>query len=45
MLRLSPSNTDAMDALAAVYEALGDTEKAEKYSRKAELVRGGDKPA
>ena len=41
VLRLSPSNTDAMDALAALYGALGDAEKAEKYARKAELVRSG----
>ena len=41
MLRLSPSNTDAMDALTALYEALGEPEKAEKYRKKAEIVRGG----
>ena len=39
VLRLSPSNVDAMDALAAVYRASGDTENAEKYAKKAELVR------
>ena len=39
VLRLSPSNVDAMDALAAVYEALGESEKAEKYRKKAELIR------
>ena len=41
VLRLSPSNTDAMDALTALYEALGESEKAEKYRKKAEIVRGG----
>ncbi|MCR5009375.1 MAG: hypothetical protein K6A91_00305 [Clostridia bacterium] len=41
VLRLSPSNTDAMDALTALYEALGEPEKAEKYRKKAEIVRGG----
>lgn len=39
VLRLSPSNVDAMDALAAVYRASGDTENAEKYAKKAELIR------
>ena len=39
VLRLSPSNVDAMDALAAVYEASGDTENAQKYANKAALVR------
>ena len=43
VLRLSPSNVDAMDALAAVYETSGDTENAEKYTKKAELVRSQQK--
>ena len=41
VLRLSPSNVDAMDALAAVYEALGESEKARKYTEKAKIVRAG----
>ena len=40
VLRLSPSNADAMDALAALYGSLGDAEKVKKYAVKAELVRG-----
>ena len=43
VLRLSPSNTDAMDALTALYEALGEPEKAEKYRKKAEIIRTAPK--
>ena len=39
VLQLSPSNTDAMDALAEIYAQLGDAEKSEKYRNKAALVR------
>lgn len=39
VLQLSPSNTDAMDALAELYARAGDAEKSEKYANKAKLVR------
>ena len=39
VLQLSPSNTDAMDALAELYAAAGDADKAEKYRNKADLLR------
>ena len=39
VLQLAPSNVDAMDALAELYTAAGDAEKAEKYSNKASLLR------
>ncbi len=39
VLQLSPSNADAMDALAELYAKAGDAEKSEKYSNKAKLVR------
>ena len=38
VLNLNPSNYDAMTALAELYTQLGDTEKAKKYSDKAEIV-------
>ena len=39
VLQLSPSNTDAMDALAELYAKAGDAEKSEKYANKAKLIR------
>ena len=39
VLQLSPSNTDAMEALAELYAKAGDAEKSEKYANKAKLVR------
>lgn len=38
-LSYSPSNIDVMEELAAVCEAMGDTEKAEKYRTKIDVVR------
>ncbi|MBQ1484055.1 MAG: tetratricopeptide repeat protein [Firmicutes bacterium] len=38
VLKLSPSNTDAMKLLAEIYEEAGDAENAEKYRRKIEIV-------
>lgn len=37
-LRYSPSNTDAMNELAEIYEEAGDDVKAEKYRSKIQLV-------
>lgn len=39
VLRLSPSNTDAMEELAAIYALSGDEENAAKYRKKIEIVR------
>ena len=39
VLQLSPSNVDAMDALAELYAAAGEAEKSEKYRNKASLLR------
>lgn len=39
VLRLSPSNTDAMEELAAIYALNGDEEKAAKYRNKIRIVR------
>lgn len=39
VLQLSPSNTTAMDELAALYEAEGDDVMAEKYRKKIQLVK------
>lgn len=39
VLTLSPSNTEVMEALAAIYEAEGDEEKAEKYRQKVKVVK------
>jgi tetratricopeptide (TPR) repeat protein len=41
VLRLSPSNTDAMEELAAIYALAGDEENASKYRKKIEIVRSG----
>lgn len=38
VLTLSPSNTEAMDELASLYEALGDMENARKYRIKIQIV-------
>ena len=42
VLKLSPSNAEAMDALAELYARAGDAEKSEKYRNKAALVRKKD---
>ena len=39
VLVLSPSNTDAMEELAAIYAIAGDEEKAAKYRNKIRIVR------
>ena len=41
VLRLSPSNTDAMQELAVIYALEGDEENAAKYSTKIDVVRNG----
>lgn len=38
VLKLSPSNIDTMKELVKLYESAGNTEKAEKYRKKAALV-------
>lgn len=39
VLQLSPSNTDAMEELAAIYALRGDEENAAKYRNKIKIVR------
>ena len=39
VLRLSPSNTDAMEELAAIYAISGDEANAAKYRNKIDIVR------
>lgn len=39
VLKLSPSNTQAMDALSELYLLKGDDEKSLKYANKADLIR------
>lgn len=39
VLKLSPSNTETMKELVELYTKLGDEEKAEKYSKKIDLVK------
>ena len=39
VLKLSPSNTDAMEELASIYALTGDEENASKYRKKIEIVR------
>jgi cytochrome c-type biogenesis protein CcmH/NrfG len=39
VLRLSPSNTDAMEELAAIYAMSGDEANASKYRNKIDIVR------
>ena len=39
VLKLSPSNTDAMEELAAIYALKGDEESAAKYRNKIRIVR------
>jgi tetratricopeptide (TPR) repeat protein len=41
VLQISPSNTDAMEELAAIYAMSGDEENASKYRKKIEIVRSG----
>ncbi len=41
VLTLSPSNTDVMDELAVLYEAIGDQVNAGKYRNKIKVVREG----
>lgn len=41
VLRLNPSHIGTLDELAALYTALGDAENAEKYQRKAAIVKAG----
>lgn len=38
-LKLSPSNADVMQELVEIYEALGETEKREKYENKIRIVK------
>ena len=38
VLTLSPSNTEAMEELAAIYEAIGDAVNASKYRKKIEII-------
>ena len=44
VLKLSPSNLDAMEALADLYARTGDAEKSEKYSNKAALIKAQNAP-
>ena len=44
VLKLSPSNIDAMEALADLYSRTGDTEKFEKYANKAALIKAQNAP-
>lgn len=39
VLTLSPSNTEVMEALANIYEAEGDMDKAAKYRQKVKVVK------
>ena len=39
VLRISPSNTDAMEELSAIYALTGDEENALKYRKKIDIVR------
>ncbi|MBQ4649657.1 MAG: tetratricopeptide repeat protein [Firmicutes bacterium] len=39
VLTLSPSNAEAIEALAGLYEKLGDSEKQQKYEKKLEIVK------
>ena len=41
VLSLSPSNTEAMEELAAIYAMSGDEENASKYRKKIEIIRNG----
>jgi hypothetical protein len=38
VLRLSPSNIDAMEELVHLYEAIGDAVNAEKYRKKIGII-------
>ena len=39
VIKLSPSNAEAIEALAGLYEQLGDSEKQQKYEKKLEVVK------
>ncbi len=39
VLKLSPSNLEAMDDLIKAYEAVGDEAKVEKYTKKIEVIK------
>lgn len=39
VLSLSPSNAEAIEALAGLYEKTGDSEKQQKYEKKLEVVK------
>ena len=45
VLKLSPSNVEAMEALADLYAKTGDAEKSEKYANKAALIKAQNAPA
>ena len=40
VLKLSPSNLEAMEELVRMYEVLGDAEKVEKYTKKIGVIKG-----
>ncbi len=40
VLKLSPSNLESMEELVKVYEAMGNSEKAEKYRTKISVIKG-----
>lgn len=40
VLKLSPSNLEAMEELVRMYEVLGDGEKVEKYTKKIGVIKG-----
>ena len=40
VLKLSPSNLEAMEELVRMYEVLGDAEKVEKYTKKMGVIKG-----
>lgn len=39
-LKYSPSNIECMESLVNLYNAMGDNERAEKYSKKIDVVKG-----
>ncbi len=39
VLQLSPSNIETMEELVKLYEAIGDDEKSQKYSKKIQIVK------
>lgn len=40
VLKLSPSNLEAMEELVRMYEVVGDAEKVEKYTKKMGVIKG-----